>query len=99
MIIFLFLKVEKKSKNNGFLIKMKEIKVGMLGYSFMGRAHSNAFNQMPKFFYPPPAMPIKEVVCGRNKTKVEDFAKQFGWNRVETNWKNMIKKGEIELIR
>lgn len=79
-------------------MNMKEIKVGMLGHSFMGRAHSNAFNQMPKFFYPPPAMPIKEVVCGRNKAKLDDFAKQFGWNRTETDWKNMIKKGEIELF-
>jgi predicted dehydrogenase len=77
---------------------MKEIKVGMLGYSFMGRAHSNGYNQMPKFFYPPPAMPIKAVVAGRTKDKAEYFAKQFGWNKVETDWKNMIKKDVIDLL-
>ena len=70
----------------------------MLGYSFMGRAHSNAFNQMPKFFYPPPAEPVKEIVCGRTEAKVKDFANQFGWNSVETDWKKMIKADKIDLF-
>lgn len=77
---------------------MKELKIGMLGYSFMGRAHSNAYNQMPCFFYPPPAKPIKEIVCGRTKSKVESFADQFGWNQIETDWKNMIKSGKIDIF-
>lgn len=71
----------------------RDLKVGMLGYAFMGRAHSNAFNQIPKFFYPPPANPIKEVVCGRNEAAVRTMAQQFGWNRVETDWKKMMKSG------
>ncbi|MBD3353574.1 MAG: gfo/Idh/MocA family oxidoreductase [Candidatus Lokiarchaeota archaeon] len=77
---------------------MKKIKVGMLGYSFMGRAHSNAYNQMPKFFYPPPAEPVKEIVCGRTKENVNSFAKQFGWNQVETDWKKMIDSDKIDLF-
>ncbi|MHA1818850.1 MAG: Gfo/Idh/MocA family protein [Promethearchaeota archaeon] len=77
---------------------MKELKVGMLGYAFMGRAHSNAYNQMPKFFYPPPAMPIKEYVSGRTKDKLDSFAKQFGWNQTETDWHKMIKKSNIDVF-
>ncbi len=77
---------------------MKELKVGMLGYAFMGRAHSNAYNQMPKFFYPPPAKPLKEIVCGRTEPKVKEFASQFGWKNVETNWKNMIKSDKIDVF-
>ena len=77
---------------------MKELKVGILGYSFMGRAHSNALSQMPKFFYPPPAKPILQVACGRTKDKVQDFANQFGWKEVETDWKQMIKKDRIDIF-
>ncbi len=77
---------------------MKELKVGMLGYAFMGRAHSNAYNQMPKFFYPPPAQPVKEIVCGRTESKVKEFSKQFGWNNVETDWKQMIKSDKIDVF-
>lgn len=77
---------------------MKEIKVGMLGYAFMGRAHSNAYNQMPKFFYPPPARPVKEVVCGRTGAKVQDFATQFGWNRTETDWHALMNADAIDLF-
>jgi len=72
---------------------VRELKVGMLGYAFMGRAHSNGFNQIPKFFYPPPAIPVKEVVCGRNEAAVKSMAEQFGWNRVETDWRKMLKSG------
>jgi predicted dehydrogenase len=71
----------------------KELKVGMLGYAFMGRAHSNALNQIPKFFYPPPAVPVKEVICGRNEAALKGMADQFGWNRIETDWNKMIKSG------
>ena len=77
---------------------MRELKVGMLGYAFMGRAHSNAYNQMPIFFYPPPAYPIKEIVCGRTESKVKEFAKQFGWKKYETDWKKMIIKGQIDVF-
>lgn len=77
---------------------MKELKVGMLGYAFMGRAHSNGYNQMPIFFYPPPAKPIKEIVCGRTESKVKAFAEQFGWNKVETDWRKMIKSDKINVF-
>lgn len=77
---------------------VKDLKVGMLGYAFMGRAHSNGYNQMPKFFYPPPANPIKAVVCGRTKPKVDDFAKQFGWAKAEYDWHKMVKKSEIDIL-
>jgi predicted dehydrogenase len=76
----------------------KELKVGMLGYQFMGRAHSNAYLQMPRFFYPPPAKPILKVVCGRHQEKVTAFAQQFGWNEVETDWKKMIQRGRIDVF-
>ena len=77
---------------------MKELKVGLLGSSFMGRTHSNAYNQMPKFFYPPPAMPIKEMVVGLPEAQVKDFANQFGWKNYETDWKKMVKRDKIDVL-
>ena len=45
----------------------KTIGVGMLGYAFMGKAHTNAFKKLPYIFYPPPAAPVLEGICGRNE--------------------------------
>jgi len=47
----------------------KELGVGMLGYSFMGKAHTNAYKKLPYIYYPPPAIPVLKGICGRNETK------------------------------
>ncbi len=77
---------------------VREIKVGMLGAGFMGRAHTNAYNQMPQFFYPPPAVPVKTVLCESDTPKGEDFIQQWGWNRLEADWHNLMSSGEIDLF-
>lgn len=59
--------------------KIKEIGVGMLGYAFMGKAHSNAYIKMPMFFYPPPAKPKLVAICGRSREKVAEAAKRYGY--------------------
>ena len=43
-----------------------EVGVGMLGYAFMGKAHSNAYKKIPYMMYPPPAVPVLAAICGRN---------------------------------
>ena len=78
--------------------KIKEIGVGMLGYSFMGKAHSNAYIKMPKFFYPPPARPRMVAICGRTKEKVADAAARYGYETYYTDWRDLIKDERIELV-
>ena len=75
----------------------KTIGVGMIGYAFMGRAHSNGWRQAPRFFNLP-LMPVMKTICGRNKEAVTAAAKQMGWQKAETDWKKVISDPEIKIV-
>jgi predicted dehydrogenase len=77
---------------------IKDIGVGMLGYAFMGKAHSNAYQRMPFFFYPPPARPRLVAICGRNKQAVEEAARRYGYARAVTDWKQVVTDPEVQLL-
>ena len=76
---------------------MKELGVGLIGYKFMGKAHSNAFRQAPVFF-PLKAKPVMRAICGRNKAAVAAAARQFGWDGYETDWRKLIKRADIDIV-
>jgi predicted dehydrogenase len=84
--------VEKKVE------KIPEIGVGMLGYAFMGKAHSHAYIDLPIFFYPPPAKPVLVAICGRNEELVREAAKRYGYKRYYTEWEKLVKDPEVELF-
>lgn len=75
-----------------------EVGIGMLGYGFMGRAHSNAVRKLPYMMYPPPAIPTPVAVCGRNKAAVEEIATRFGYQGYYTNWEEMLDDERIKLF-
>ncbi|MCD6536170.1 MAG: Gfo/Idh/MocA family oxidoreductase [Thaumarchaeota archaeon] len=77
---------------------VKELGVGMLGYAFMGKAHTNALIKMPIFFYPPPAKPKLVAIFGRTEDKVKEAAKRFGYKRYYTRWEGLIKDPEVEIV-
>jgi predicted dehydrogenase len=77
---------------------VKEVRVGLVGYNFMGRAHSNAYRQMPFFFPEVKAKPVMRVLCGRTKDKVVACAEQFGWEQTETRFKRLIERDDLDLI-
>jgi predicted dehydrogenase len=64
---------------------MKTLNLGMIGYGFMGRAHSNAFRKVGNFFDLDHQVVMK-AVCGRNRDKVAPFAKRWGYESIETDW-------------
>ena len=67
------------------------VSVGMLGYAFMGKAHSNAYKKIPYMMYPPPAIPRLDVICGLGKEAVAEAAKRFGFNDYcPDDWKDML---------
>ena len=75
----------------------KKLRIGMVGYGFMGRTHSNAFTQAPKFFdlgYEPQLT----AVCARNKERAEEFASNWGYESVEADWQSLIERDDIDLI-
>ena len=76
----------------------QEVNVGLIGYSFMGKAHSHAFKDMSFFFPEAAAYPVMKAICGRNEANVSDAAKTFGWQGYETDWKTLIERDDIDLI-
>jgi myo-inositol 2-dehydrogenase/D-chiro-inositol 1-dehydrogenase len=76
---------------------MKKVNVGMIGYGFMGRTHSNAFHQAPNFFNLP-YRPVLKTICARNAEKVKAFADQWGYESAETDWRKLIDSKDIDLI-
>jgi predicted dehydrogenase len=76
---------------------MKTLRVGMIGYKFMGRTHSNAWRQVDKFF-PVSARPVLHTICGRNRSGVEAAASQLGWERAVTHWQEVVSDPTIDII-
>lgn len=70
----------------------------MLGYGAMGKAHSNAYSQMPFFFYPPPATPTLVSICGRSQDKVREAARRFGYARYETDWRKVVADPGVDVV-
>jgi predicted dehydrogenase len=75
-----------------------EIGVGMLGYAFMGKAHSNAYKKIPYMMYPPPAIPRLVAVCGRNQEAVAEAARRYGYESYYTDWREMLEDDRIQLF-
>jgi myo-inositol 2-dehydrogenase/D-chiro-inositol 1-dehydrogenase len=76
---------------------MKKLNVGLIGYGFMGRTHSNAFRKVNNFFdleY----QPVLKAVCARDANKAKAFATQWGYESVETDWRKLIRRDDIDLI-
>ena len=73
------------------------IGVGMIGYKFMGKAHSNAWRQVTPFFEPS-LTPQLKVVCGRERDKVERMAQRWGWERAVTDWRAVIEDPEVDIV-
>lgn len=75
----------------------KTLKVGMIGYRFMGKAHSNGWRQAPHFF-PLEAEIEMDTICGRNPEGVAAAAKELGWNKSSTSWQDVINDPEIDIV-
>lgn len=76
---------------------MKKLNVAMIGYGFMGKAHSNAYRRVNNFFdleY----TPVLKVLCGRNEKSAKKFAETWGYESVETDWRKVIKRDDIDAI-
>ena len=76
---------------------MKTVNVAIIGSKFMGRAHSNAWGAAPKFF-DLKLKPIMKVVCDLDPKATADFASTWGWQEVETNWRKVMERKDIDVI-
>jgi predicted dehydrogenase len=75
-----------------------EIGVGMLGYAFMGKAHSNAFKKLPYMMYPPVAIPRLTAIAGRDEGAVKEAAARYGYAKYYTDWRDLIADENVQLF-
>jgi len=75
----------------------KPLNIGMIGYGFMGRAHSNGYRKVSHFFdleY----RPVLKAVCARSADKVKPFADQWGYESIETDWRKLLERKDIDAV-
>src|SRR6516164_6203011 len=75
----------------------KPLNIGMIGYGFMGRAHSNGYRRVNNFFdlqY----HPVLKAACARSADKIKPFADKWGYESIETDWRKLIERKDIDAI-
>lgn len=75
----------------------KQVRIGLVGYQFMGKAHSHAYRSLP-FFFDTEVEPVLAAICGRNETAVKEAANQMGFESYETDWRSLIERDDIDVI-
>ena len=75
-----------------------EVGVGMLGYAFMGKAHTNAYKTLPYMMYPPPAVPRLVAICGRDEAAVAEAARRYGYETAYTDWHQLVADDRVQLF-
>ena len=74
-----------------------KVGVALLGTGFMGKAHSNAFRQVSRFF-PGKLEPRMRVICGTNAIKAQAAAEQYGWEESDTDWRRVVERKDIDIV-
>lgn len=75
----------------------RDLRIGMIGYGFMGRAHSNAYAKVNHFF-DLPFRPVLQAACARNAEAIQAFANQWGYQSIEVDWRKLIERKDIDAI-
>jgi len=89
---------EGKDEGSRYLMRTKRtLAVALIGYNFMGRAHSNAWRQAPRFFDLPAQLRL-QTICGRNRSAAKRAAIKLGWRRAENDWRRVIEDREIDIV-
>ncbi|WP_090236765.1 Gfo/Idh/MocA family protein [Fictibacillus solisalsi] len=78
-------------------VNQKQVRVGLVGYKFMGKAHSHAYRDV-SFYFDTNPKPVLQAICGRNEKDVKEAAANMGWRSYETDWRKLIARDDIDLI-
>ena len=77
---------------------MPEINVALIGHRFMGKAHSNAYRQVRRFF-PGNLVPRMKVLCGKAcNAELEETARQYGWEESDCDWERVVERKDIDMV-
>jgi predicted dehydrogenase len=80
------------------LTSTTEIGVGLIGYAFMGKAHSNALKTLAYMVYPPPAVPRLAAIAGRTERAVVEAAERYGYAAAYTDWRDLVGDPTVQLV-
>ncbi|GAA4287004.1 Gfo/Idh/MocA family oxidoreductase [Georgenia daeguensis] len=75
----------------------RPLRVAMVGYAFMGRAHSQGWRVAPRFF-DLPREPVMQVLVGRSPERSAEAARTLGWAEVETDWRRVVERDDVDLV-
>lgn len=75
----------------------KQLNIAMIGSGSIARVHSNAFHQVGHFFEIPYSLNLK-VICGRNQSKLQAFAQQWGWAEMAVDWQEVVSRKDIDIV-
>ena len=76
---------------------MTEVGIGLVGYAFMGQAHSQAWRSVHRFFEVP-LIPRMAALCGRDRDAAGAAAARLGWSAVETDWRELVRRDDVQLV-
>jgi predicted dehydrogenase len=76
---------------------MKTLNIAIIGYQFMGKAHSNAWKKASLFFDLDSNINLR-VACGRNEAAAKEFADNWGWEEVETDWRKVVARDDVDVV-
>jgi predicted dehydrogenase len=77
---------------------LPQINVGLLGYNFMAKAHSNAYKKIPYIFWPPAGRPYLHAICGRTEERVAEAARRYGYAGYYTSWEALVADERVQLF-
>jgi predicted dehydrogenase len=77
--------------------KQKEVRIGLIGYQFMGKMHSHAYRDFP-FYFDTDVKPVLQAISGRNEEALKEACKRMGWASYETDWHRLIERDDIDVI-
>lgn len=77
---------------------MKKLNVGLIGAGFMGKAHVVAYSNLPKFFWPAPAVPVLKTICDIEESIASDAKERFGFEQYTTDWKEIVNDPDIDIV-
>ena len=80
------------------MASQKPVNIGLVGYGFMGRTHTNGYKRANDFFPELTHRPVLKAVCGRNEDRVTAFAEQWQFETTETDWRELIKREDIDAV-
>jgi predicted dehydrogenase len=78
--------------------KKNELRIGMAGYGFMARTHTNGYRKVGNFFPDLKYKPVLKAICGRTEERVKAFANQWGYESIETDWRKLIARDDIDAV-